>query len=193
MNARLGMKLAGGRLWLGMALTALAGCAQPDLGEVQRFVIDTQKNTPIKKLDPPPEIKPYTPFAYTAQGLKDPFMLAPFAQEEELELPQELMAQSPGYTGPRPDPNRVREELEKYSLGSLKLMGTFRMGGGGGELWALVLAPDSVVHRVRKNNYLGSNHGKIIGITEQRVELKEIVPDGPGRWQERQSFLSLSQ
>ena len=91
MNARPGMKLAGGRLWLGMALTALAGCAQPDLGEVQRFVIDTQKNTPIKKLDPPPEIKPYTPFAYTAQGLKDPFMLAPFAQEEELELPQELM------------------------------------------------------------------------------------------------------
>lgn len=193
MNARPGMKLAGGRLWLGMALTALAGCAQPDVGEVQRFVIDTQKTTPIKKLDPPPEIKPYTPFAYTAQGLKDPFMLAPFAQEEELELPQELMAQSPSYTGPRPDPNRVREELEKYSLGSLKLMGTFRMGGGGGELWALVLAPDNVVHRVRKNNYLGSNHGKIIGITEQQVELKEIVPDGPGRWQERQSFLSLSQ
>jgi type IV pilus assembly protein PilP len=197
MNARFGMRsavaAARGAGWLlGVALVMLAGCAEPDLGEVQRFVATTQKTTPIKKLDPTPEIKPYTPFAYTAQGIKDPFMLAPFAQEEELEMPQEMVAQSPNYTGPRPDPNRVREELEKYSLASLKMMGTFRMGGGG-ELWALVLAPDNVVHRVQKNNYLGTNHGKIIGITEQRVELKEIVPEGPGRWQEREAFLSLTQ
>jgi type IV pilus assembly protein PilP len=193
MNARLGVRAAGGAAWLGLALMALAGCAQQDLSEVQRFVATTQKTAPVKKLDPPPEIKAYTPFAYTAQGVKDPFEVAPFAKEEELELPQELIAQSPSYTGPRPDPNRVREELEKYSLGSLKMMGTFRMGGGGGELWALILAPDNVVHRVQKNNYLGTNHGKIVGITEQRVELKEIVPEGPGRWQERESFLSLTQ
>lgn len=174
-------------------LAVLAGCAEPDVGEVQRFVATTQKTTPIRQLDPPPEIKIYLPFGYTAQGIKDPFILAPFAQEEELELPQELVAQSPNYTGPRPDPNRIREELEKYSLGSLKMMGTFRMSGAGGDLWALVLAPDNVVHRVQKNNYLGTNHGKIIGITEQRVELKELVPEGPGRWQERESFLSLTQ
>jgi len=192
MNARVAVRSArsAGVVWLGVAL--LVGCAQPDLSEVQQFVTTTQKTTPLKKLDPPPTIKPYEPFAYTAQGIKDPFVLAPFAQEEELELPQELVAQSPNYKGPRPDPNRVREELEKYSLGSLKMMGTFRMGGGG-ELWALVLAPDNVVHRVQKNNYLGTNHGKIVGITEQRVELKEIVPEGPGRWQEREAFLSLTQ
>ena len=184
---------AAGVGWLGVALVALAGCAQSDLSGVKQFVANTQKTAAVKKLDPPPEIKPYTPFAYTAQGLKDPFVVAPFAQEEELELPQELMAQSSSYTGPRPDPNRVREELEKYSLGSLKMMGTFRMGGGDGELWALILAPDNVVHRVRKNNYLGTNHGKIVGITEQRIELKEIVPEGPGRWQERDSLLSLTQ
>ena len=184
---------AGGVGWLGVALMVLAGCAQSDLSEVKQFVTTTQKTAAVKKLDPPPEIKPYMPFAYTAQALKDPFVLAPFAQEEELELPQELMALSPGYKGPKPDPNRVREELEKYSLGSLKMMGTFRMGGGDGELWALVLAPDNVVHRVRKNNYLGTNHGKIVGITEQRLELKEIVPEGPGRWQERDSLLSLTQ
>jgi type IV pilus assembly protein PilP len=172
----------------------LAGCAQSDLTEVQRFVETTKRTTPVKKLDPPPEIKPYTPFAYTAQGGKDPFLVAPFAQEEELELTQEALAQNAAnYTGVRPDPNRVREELEKYSLGSLKMMGTFRMGSGGGDLWALILAPDGVVHRVQKNNYLGTNHGKIGSITEQRVELKEIVPDGPGRWQERDALLSLTQ
>ena len=195
MNGSFYQRMGLARTGTGLALLAgvLVGCAEPDMNQVQQFVANAQKTTPVKKLDPPPEIKLYLPFSYTAQGTKDPFILAPFAQEEELELPQELVAQSPNYTGPRPDPNRIREELEKYSLGSLKMMGTFRMSGGGGDLWALVLAPDNVVHRVQKNNYLGTNHGKIIGITEQRVELKELVPEGPGRWQERESFLSLTQ
>ncbi|MFZ4790887.1 MAG: pilus assembly protein PilP [Candidatus Competibacteraceae bacterium] len=177
-------------------MAGLAGCAQRDLIDLQQFIEDTKRTTPAKKLDPPPEIKPYTPFAYTAQGVKDPFLVAPFAQEEELEMTQEGGGARPAnaapYTGPKPDPNRVREELEKYSLGSLKMMGTVRMGGAS-DLWALILAPDNVVHRVQKNNYLGNNHGKIVGMTEQRVDLKELVPDGPGRWQERDAFLSLTQ
>ncbi len=177
-----------------MVVAMLTGCAQSDLTEVQRFVETTKRNTPVKKPSPPPEIVPYTPFAYTAQGGKDPFVIAPFAQEEELGVTQGGVQQSAAnYTGVKPDPNRVREELEKYSLASLKMMGTFRMGGNSGDLWALISAPDGVVHRVQKNNYLGQNHGKIAGITEQRVELKEIVPDGPGRWQERDAFLSLTQ
>ena len=176
-----------------VAALVVAGCAQRDMTDLQQFVETTKRTTPVKKPDPPPEIKPYTPFAYTAQGVKDPFIVAPFAQEEELELTQALAAQqSSSYTGVRPDPNRVREELEKYSLGSLKMMGTFRMGGNN-ELWALILAPDGVVHRVQNNNYLGTNHGKIVDITEQRLDLREIVPDGPGRWQERDAFLSLTQ
>jgi type IV pilus assembly protein PilP len=197
MNARFRSGIDGatarGRLLAVAMLAVLAGCAQRDLTDLQQFVEKTKRETPVKKLDPPPEIKPYTPFAYTAQGVKDPFLVAPFAQEEELEMTREAAAvQGGAYTGVRPDPNRVREELEKYSLGSLKMMGTFRMGGGQ-ELWALVLAPDGVVHRVQKNNYLGTNHGKILNVSEQRVDLKEIVPDGPGRWQERDAFLSLTQ
>ncbi|MEI2771980.1 MAG: pilus assembly protein PilP [Candidatus Competibacter sp.] len=189
---RPGFSIVRSVLLLGVAVVALAGCARQDLSDLQRFVEKTKRETPIKKPDPPPEAKPYTPFTYTAQGVKDPFLVAPFAQEEELEMTREVMARSGGYSGVRPDPNRVREELEKYSLGSLKMKGTFRVGGGN-ELWALVLAPDGVVHRVQKNNYLGTNHGKILNITEQRVDLKEIVPDGPGRWQERDAFLSLTQ
>lgn len=180
-------------VFLVAALGMLAGCAERDMTDLQQFVETAKRTTPVKKPEPPPEIKPYKPFAYTAQGLKDPFIVAPFAREEELELTQEAaVVQGANYKGVRPDPNRVREELEKYSLGSLKMMGTFRMGGTS-DLWALVLAPDGVVHRVQKNNYLGANHGKIVSITEQRVDLKEIVPDGPGRWQERDAFLSLTQ
>ncbi|HRY15285.1 MAG TPA: pilus assembly protein PilP [Candidatus Competibacteraceae bacterium] len=180
---------------VGVLLLALglAGCAEQDMSDLRNFVETTKRTTPIKKPEPPPTIEPYKPFAYTAQGLKDPFLVSPFAQEEELLVTGDVTAvPDSGYTGVRPDPNRVREELEKYSLGSLKMLGTVRMGGAEG-LWALIQAPDNVVHRVQKNNYLGTNHGKIINISEQRVDLKEIVPDGPGRWQERESFLSLTQ
>jgi type IV pilus assembly protein PilP len=198
MNARFrrGSRVAAvrGAVVLGVALAVLAGCARRDMADLRQFVETTKRTTPIKKPDPPPEIKPYTPFAYTAQEVKDPFILAPFAQEEELGM----LAEGGGRAGGactasvRPDPNRVREELEKYSLGSVKMMGTLRMGGDN-ELWALVLAPDGVVHRVQKKNYLGANHGQIVNITEQRIDLREIVPDKPGCWQERDAFLSLTQ
>ena len=118
-----------------VAALVVAGCAQRDMTDLQQFVETTKRTTPVKKPDPPPEIKPYTPFTYTAQGVKDPFIVAPFAQEEELELTQALAAQPSGsYTGVRPDPNRVREELEKYSLGrrlklaKTKLQGNFMTG-----------------------------------------------------------------
>lgn len=183
----------GGIAALALILTLLAGCAERDMSDLKQFVETTKRTTPIRKPDPPPEIKPYEPFAYTAQGLKDPFVVSPFAQEEELTMTQDVaMTPGSGYKGVRPDPNRVREELEKYSLGSLKMMGTVRAGGSN-DLWALILAPDNVVHRVQKNNYLGNNHGKIVNISEQRLDLKEIVVDGPGRWQEREAFLSLTQ
>ena len=93
-------------------------------------------------------------------------------------------------TGIRPDPNRVREELEKYSMASLKMLGTLRLEDG--NLWALIKAPDGVVHRVQKGNYLGSDHGRITTITEQRVQLTEIVTEG-NHWIERDAFLSLAE
>lgn len=65
--------------------------------------------------------------------------------------------------------------------------------GGGGELWALILAPDNVVHRARKNNLSWApTMAKTTGITEQRLEFKEIVLRAR-RWQEREAFLLLTQ
>ncbi len=47
-------------LWnLGALLLALlAGCAQRDLGDLQQFVETTKRTTPVKRPDPPTEIKP---------------------------------------------------------------------------------------------------------------------------------------
>ena len=47
------------------------------------------------------------------------------------------------------------------------------------------------VHRVQVGNYLGRNFGKILDIQEDRIDLREIVKDADGRWEERQASLAL--
>ncbi|MFO1433749.1 MAG: pilus assembly protein PilP [Candidatus Competibacteraceae bacterium] len=156
--------------------------------DLQNFVAKAKETTPETKLEPLPEMKTYQPFIYTAstQGIKDPFVPSAFTQQPAVFIEQPEVID----TGVRPDPNRIREELEKYTLTTLKMMGTLRMQDG--NLWALIKAPDGVVHRVKEGNYLGNNHGKITAITEQRIQLIEIVNQN-NHWIEHDTFLSIAE
>ncbi|HXH03324.1 MAG TPA: pilus assembly protein PilP [Candidatus Competibacteraceae bacterium] len=169
-----------------LLLVGVAGCSEPQLQDLQQFVAATKASASGKPLEPLPKVEPYKPFLYEAQGLRNPFAVAEFVKEAEA---AELAAIDNGI---RPDPNRPREELEKFALGSLVMVGTFKEINQD-TLWALIKAPDGIVHRVRPGNYLGGDHGKILSITEQRIDLREIVPDGEGRWKERDAFLSLAE
>ena len=40
---------------------------------------------------------------------------------------------------------------------------------------------------------MGSNYGKILNIQEDRIDLREIIKDSQGRWEERQATLALSE
>ena len=63
--------------------------------------------------------------------------------------------------------------------------------GGGGDLVALVMAPDKVTYRVRPGAYLGQSDGRVTGVFEDRIELVELVPDGAGGWLERPATVAL--
>lgn len=167
--------------WLAVVLAV--GCVREDTQDLQEFIAATKNTALGVKLEPPPEIKPYQPFTYNAQGFKDPFVLSSFAQQQVIVEQPEIVD-----TGVRPDPDRAREELEKYTLATLKMMGVLRAREG--EYWALVKAPDGIIYRVRKGNYLGTDQGKIISISEQRIELTEIIAEG-NRWTERNAFLAV--
>ena len=162
----------------------LSGCSDPNsaanLQQVREFVRSTDMSSSGRPLEPLPEIRPYQPHIYSAQGLKDPFALAEFAKQVEPKLVD---------TGIRPDQDRPREELERYSLGSLEMVGTVQRDG----LWGLIKAPDGTIHRVREGNHLGTDHGEIVNITERGIKLREIVSEDGQRWVERDNFLSLSE
>jgi type IV pilus assembly protein PilP len=61
------------------------------------------------------------------------------------------------------------------------------------QMYALVRAPDNTLFRLRSGNYVGQNFGRVIGISESSVKLKEIVQDSGGNWEEKDQALLLQE
>ena len=160
----------------------LVGCADDEMSDLTQY-IKSVKARPKGTIQPLPEIKIIEPFIFNPEGLRDPFRPVEIVTEEEVGDVSSL-------GGLRPDTSRRKEELEAYSLDTLRMVGTLTMENG---LWALIKASDGTIHRVKKGNHLGRNHGEIIRILDDRIELMEIVPDKPGTWREQQASLALAE
>lgn len=159
-----------------------------DLAGVRRFVKETKQHVPPARLPPLPKVAAYRPFYYQAQGLREPFSPSKFVVDALTEHNTPAVENN----GIQPNTNRPREELEKYPLGSLQLVGTFR-DFKTDRMWALIKAPDGIVHRVHVGNYVGQHFGRIYSITENRVDIQEIVRDPQtGSWKKRVTHLSLT-
>ena len=160
----------------------LAGCSNDDMSDLKAYVkkVESRKGGRIKPL---PEFKTYENYAYVAGERRDPFKPV-----REVTAPEQ--GQQTAGSGIQPDFDRRRETLEAFPLDALKFVGHLQRKG---DEWALISAPDGLVHRVQVGNYLGQNHGKIEAITETKVKLTEIVPDGTGGWIEREAALALNE
>lgn len=159
---------------------ALSGCSQnADTSDLKQFV-DRVLSTPRGRIDPIPVFKPYELFSYNASALRSPFALPYNANE---------LQSVKATTDIRPDPDRAREYLEQFSLDNLVMVGTMQKPGNA--LWALVRDGNGGVVRVQRGEYMGQNHGRVVGITESKINLIEIVPNGLGSWLERPRALAL--
>jgi len=165
---------------LGLALLA-AGCSQ-DMSDLEEYALEVKSRT-SKNIEPIPQPKPYEPFTYEPGERRDPFL--PILQSRDATL-----AASGGAGAIRPDTNRPKEPLEEYPLDALRMVGTITMQQ---RAFALIRAPDAVVHRVSVGDHLGQNFGKITGISETEVVLMEIIPDGLGGYIQRPASVALTQ
>ncbi|MBU0501311.1 MAG: pilus assembly protein PilP [Gammaproteobacteria bacterium] len=161
------------------AALSLAGCFGGGMEELQAY-IEAIKARPPRAIEPLPQIQQIESFVYNARGRRSPFS-SDFGTEEFAE------GKAAG-EGVRPDLMRRKEELEQFPLDTLRMVGTLAQDQ---KTWALVLSQDGVIHRVQPGNYLGLNNGQITHISEEKVELTEITPDGDGGYQERQAVLTL--
>jgi type IV pilus assembly protein PilP len=163
----------------GAALLAACGGEQhSDLKqELQQLTKDLRG-----RVEPLPQVKPYEPVPYKAEGEVDPFR------------PERIIVAAPGGATPgsssrKPDPDRPKEPLEAFPLESIQMVGTLSQKK---ETFALVKAGTNL-YRVRKGNYMGQNFGLIVAIDESQVSLKELVQDSGGEWVERTSSLQLQE
>jgi type IV pilus assembly protein PilP len=158
-------------------LSSLAGCTR-GMSDLRDWVSQekARKGAPIPPL---PVIRTFETFQYDDQGQRDPF--SPSSAE--------LQPSNNDTSGPRPDENRPKQPLEMFALDSLKLVGTL---GAGSTMEVLVKDPQGVVHRVHKNEYMGQNYGHVTAISEDHIDLVELVSNGNGGWMERSASISLS-
>jgi type IV pilus assembly protein PilP len=162
----------------------LFACGGGDFSDLDQKIAEI-KARPKGTIDPLPPVKTTEPFSFDLDGSRDPFKTVekqaePGTEEED--------------NGIRPDPNRVKEDLESQALDSLRMVGTLKDS----TLWALVKSSNNTIYRVKVGNYMGLNDGKIIEISNDEIKLIEIVPDknpdkekDKPRWNEQPASLKL--
>lgn len=160
-----------------MAAFVLAGCTK-GMSDLRSWVAQekAKKGAPIEPL---PVIKTFETFKYDDQDRRDPF------SPSTVELERNATT-----SGPRPDADRAKEPLELFALDSLKMVGTVGTGNG---MEVLIKDPGGVIHRVHSSEYMGQNYGHITAISEDHIDLVELVSNGNGGWMERPASIALGE
>lgn len=161
-------------------LVVLAGCGaeQDELRAwMEQQKRDVRPNVPPltapKRFDPQPYLQAATVEPYSAQKLM-------VALKQESRQPNSLFAG---------EINRRKEPLEAYPLDSVAMVGSVVRGG---RPFAL-LKIDNLLYQVKLGDYVGQNYGKIVGITETEVTVREVIQDAAGEWIERPTGLQLQE
>jgi type IV pilus assembly protein PilP len=159
------------------ATLALAACGGEEHRDLKQELTQLTKDY-RGRVEPLPQVRPYEPVPYTAEGQVDPFR------------PERIDIAGPKQPGPGsrgPDLARPKEPLEAFPLESIQMLGTITQDK---QVFALVKAGPNL-YRVRKGNYMGQNFGVVTGVDESQISLKELIQDSGGEWVERNSALQL--
>lgn len=161
--------------------TLLGGCGRSvtstpgDAPNLQKWTAEIKKR-PAPALPPLPVMQQFETFEYAAQSLRDPFSNA--------------FSNDTSSSGLRPDPGRRKQLLEDFPLDSFTMVGTL---GSGANQVALVTGPDKVTYRIRPGVYMGQADGRVTAVSDHRIDLVELVPDGAGGWLERPATIVMDE
>jgi type IV pilus assembly protein PilP len=163
-----------------LAAFSLAACGADEHGDLKQELNQLTKDF-RGRVEPLPQVKPYEPVPYTAEGQTDPF------RPERIDVAQQRINPTASSTRIDKERDRPKEPLEAFPLESIQMLGTITQAN---EVFALVKAGPNL-YRVKKGNYMGQNFGVVTGIDESQISLKELIQDSGGEWVERNSALQL--
>ncbi|MBV7453243.1 pilus assembly protein PilP [Acidovorax sp. sif1233] len=162
----------------------LSGCGSSGDEELRQWMSELRATTK-PRITPLTEPKQFIPQAYSMDSGVEPF--------NAVKLTQALRRESTQSTSNAaliaPEMARRKEPLEAYPLDVMAMVGSLDKKG----MPTALLKVDKLLYQVRVGNYIGQNYGKITKITENSIQLREIVQDATGDWVERAVSLDLQE
>ena len=169
-----------GCLLIASAPFFLLSCADRGLEDLNAFMAE-KRAEPGGVIEPIPTFEVYEAFAYAAATLRSPF-------DRPIDIRQ-LTALS-ARAALRPDSNRSKQYLERFTLDSLFMVGSLQRNG---QDWTLIKDPEGGIHRLQVGDFLGRDHGRIVDLGTGFIAVIEVVSDGTeDGWVERPRTIELS-
>lgn len=154
----------------------LSACSGDQGDDLDQFMASAA-NDMSKSVQPLPEVLPYSPLQYNADGI----LTDPFKAKKAVGRASSL----------QPNTNRPKEALEAFPLESLKYVGSMSKKN---VTYALIRTPDNAVQQIKIGNYIGPNFGLVTQINEADIAIKEIIQDDlTGDWVERNASINLQE
>jgi len=154
----------------------LSACSGDQGDDLDQFMASAA-NDMSKTVAPLPEVLPYSPLQYNADGI----LTDPFKAKKAVGKVSSL----------QPNTSRPKEALEAFPLESLKYVGSMSKKN---VTYALIRTPDNAVQQIKKGNYIGPNFGLVTQINEADITVKEIIQDDlTGDWVERNASINLQE
>jgi type IV pilus assembly protein PilP len=169
-----------GLMALLVGMTFVAGCSGGGQHEDLHNFMAEVRSKPSGEVKPLPTFRSYKTFKYGAMAMRSPF-------EPPLTIVGNNSVVGKNKVQP-PNNNRKKEYLESYNFAGLSMVGALSKDG---QIWSLVNDGGGGIHRVTTGNYMGKNHGRIVMVTNTKVDVVEVVPDGKGEWVQRPRTLAL--
>ena len=166
-------------LFVCVMLLFVTGCERAAHDDIKQF-IEQSKRVPLKKIKSLPVYTPYKPYIYNAAQFRSPFEPPALVEKKVLTAKSNV----------KPDLARQKQSLEAFDFASLSMVGTVKKDN---VLWGLIRDPNGSIERVKVGNYLGKNHGKIVAVSGNDIDVVEIVSNGSEGWLERPNLISIKQ
>lgn len=167
-----------------LASIGLSGCISSGDEELRQWMTDL-RSTVKPHVIPLAEPKQFLPQTYSMDSGVEPFNPVKLTQA----LRRESTQSASNAALIAPEMARRKEPLEAYPLDVMAMVGSLDKKGSPTAL----LKVDKLLYQVRVGNYIGQNYGRITRITENSIQLREIVQDATGDWIERTASLDLQE
>ena len=176
------------RSLLGIVISALIllqiqGCTAEEQ-EPLAVWMQRERDSIKPNVKPIPEPSRFEPYQYLSDSL-----LEPFSKEKLASILRSGQASTQRSALIDAELARRKQPLESFPLDTMAMVGTIR----GKEGLIALIKVDSLLYQVAPGAYLGQNYGRIIGINENELSLREVAQDAAGEWIERPAALQLQE